>query len=237
MTRRVFLALLLGLAPFFAGCFAGHIDSTDVARKGVAYVGERISVRVVVAAATSDPEREIPPIVRDLVSRSLVNVLRETKLFADVRLAGEAAAAATGTAAVLPPGGDLPEVRFEPEVLDFALYQSYGWWGLYAVFFAIPVIGTSAIIIVIFLAGGPIVSDHGALAIRVRAVEGGTGKRLGEYEGATKAFEPHNIWNAGEHLESFYYHPEELLQGACGEVVEKLVQDRWTYGRLAAGEK
>lgn len=224
-------ALALGLVPFLAGCFAQSIDRSAVAADaGVAYVGDPVPVRIVVRAARVARDRdpsEVPPPVPWLVTHSLANVLRSTRLFASVSVAGESSAAAT----VAGPVG--PLVRLEPEVLDFDLYQNYGWWGLYALGFAIPVIGTSAIVILVFLAGAPILSDHGVLAIRVRAVDDASGRVLGTYDGTERLFQGHNIWNAGEHLESFLYHPVALFQGACAAVVRKLVQDRWTYLRLA----
>jgi hypothetical protein len=228
------LTLALGLAPFFAGCFAGHIDATNVAREGVAFSGAPLPVRAIVFPATIRLDPDTPPVVAEIAARSLVSVLRGTRLFADVRLAGvdDDPAAPPPDAAL----AALPAVRLEPEILDFALYQSYAWWGLYAAFFAIPVVGTGAIVVVIFLAGGPVVSDHGAVAIRVRARDERSGALLGTYEGRGDAFEPHNIWNAGEHLESFYYHPETLFQSACGGIASRLIEDRWTYQRLAAGK-
>lgn len=220
---RVAGALALGLVPFLAGCFSQPVG-TLAADRPVRYTDPPLPVYIAIARAvdaTGDAPAELPA----LVTRSLRNVLRASNVFVEVR---ELAEPATRTAGA----PSLPEVLLEPEIVEFELYQSWLWWLLYIPILAIPVIGTGAIVAVILLAGGPILSDVAMLALRVRAIERRSGRVIGTYRGTFDRTERRSIYRSGEHAKSFIYHPEEVLQGACDAVVHEIIADRWTFKRL-----
>jgi hypothetical protein len=161
-------------------------------------------------------------IVAEIARKSLVNVLRASKVVANVR--------DLGPLAVLPNacGGGPKDVELvlAGEIEGFDLYSTYLWWVLYALLFAIPFAGTASVVIAILI-GGPVASDHAGLTLRVRAFEARPGRPVGTYSGTFDGFQKHSIWQRVRVDESFVSHPEMIFQEACAEVVQEIARDRF----------
>jgi len=215
MTRRHSGRDSSGSRPSSAGCFAGTHRLTDVARKGVAYVGAPIAVRR--WERRLETRKRDATLVRELVSDSASErAAPRTRLFAGLRIAGEAPAPR--------PARRRRQRRcrspLRSGVLDFALFQSYAGGASTPSSYSrsrcsrderdhhrdLP------------RGRGRYVGQTAGIRGAVRALEG-RGRAAGrEYTGEANAFEPHNTTNAGETTSRVLLSPRGALareRGRC----------------------
>ena len=85
----------LGIAPLAAGCVDHAPLASDVARAPTVWTGDPIPIRVgVLGVGIVTGDEDTPPVIAEIVRKSLVNVLRSSNVILGVREVGPSASAA-----------------------------------------------------------------------------------------------------------------------------------------------
>ncbi len=225
--QRALFAVSLGFLPMAAGC-ASHLPlPSDVARRPIAWTGDPMPLKIGIVGISNRADKKTN-VVADVLRKSMVQVIRSSKIVESVREIGPAASVAAARTAK---GAGEMDLLLACEVEDFDLYSSYLWWLLYALVFTIPFAGTASVLILL-LVGAPVASDHARLFVRADAIEPRTGKVVGTYRGAFDEVQPHSIYRSHRVDDSVLSHPERIFQGACGGVASAMIQDRWWLHRF-----
>ena len=195
----------------------------------VVYTDPPIPLAIEISPTFIDETGEAPQLLGRLLAEGASRVARETGMF--VQTGNPGVPLTEATCAVL---------RLEGRIVAFELFKDYRWWALYGSIVAIPVVGVSAVLLVILLMGLPVYTDREILTVELGLREVATGRLVGTYSGSVDETFVHDIYQIYASMNeadgvatSFFDRPQTFFGVALERAFTKLVQDRWTYQRLA----
>lgn len=228
-TVHIVASVLLGALPALSGCFAGGLDLSQVPHGRVCFPEPPFRLHLLVEEAFHDDTGDAPTILGQLLVQGAKGMVQSSHLFSAVSGPDRG-----GSGKASSVSSTLRTVRLEGHVLSFSYFHDYRWLALYGIIVALPLVGVSAVALGLFLLGVPVYTDRGEITVELRLRDTKTGAILGTYRGQAESDFHHGLHNFNTYDLSFWEHPETLFGLAIRRSLERLVQDRAVYRRLAA---
>lgn len=201
--NRALAVLTIALVVATSGCTTYDLAHAPTKSLGVGHVHERLPFAAKVATfRDGTQDRLLPPALLARATESFALTLARTELFERV-VSG---------------GGERAEIGLEAEITAFHCTRNYGFvWCFYS-FLAVLAIPLNF----------PLSIDDVEYDVALRAVEPGSGKLVGRYQGRFAARSWRGAWSL---FETVLDEPGQVLDKANHELVRGLVDD---YAKLRA---